>query len=292
MLAYPGIAPLTVATSGATVGVLVTSGSGDAYGWWPTPLVVNGNDARSAANLMAAVEGLTDRTNFLGEHMIDWTRGGTWATWAPGVAWGGHLSIDHSPTADGATGLAAKGGSVNGPGLDGFAGGGNAFGTRGTGSGTGPGVIGVAGGSAGTPGVKSSGGPLYIDTDIAAGSAPGAGKQYAGQIVKAWALIHVNGSGGATLTDNINVSAVAIFSTAVRLTFGTAFANATFAMTATVITPNASPVGAFASEPHGTRLATQCEVSITDLAVSAVAYADLASGGVAYDINVEVVGRQ
>lgn len=175
MLAYPGIAPLTVAVSGASPGILVTSGSGDTYGWWPTPLVVNGNDARNAANLMAAVEALTDRANFLGQHMIDWTRGGTWATWTPGVAWGGHLSIDHSSVADSSTGLAAKGGSTGGGGVNGIGGGGNAYGVKGDGSGNKPGgqfTGGLTGAGATCAGGATSGNGL--ESTATAGNGVGA----------------------------------------------------------------------------------------------------------------------
>lgn len=172
---YPGIAPLAVAVSGASPGILVTSGSGDAYGWWPTPLVVNGNDARNAANLMAANEALTDRTNFLGQHMIDWVRGGTWATWTPGVAWGGHLSIDHSTTADSATGLAARGGSVNGGGVNGLGGGGNAYGVKGQGTGTVAGLWGVGDPASSGPGLTSTGGATGNGAVVTGGATGGNG---------------------------------------------------------------------------------------------------------------------
>ena len=81
MQLYPGIAPLTVNPSGSgSPGIVVTSGASDTHGWWPSPLVVQGNDPRSAANLNAAVEAAIDRINWIGWRVIDWIAGGSY-TW-------------------------------------------------------------------------------------------------------------------------------------------------------------------------------------------------------------------
>lgn len=84
---YPGLAPLTVNISGTgSNGVLVSSGSGDPHGIWPTPLEMTGGDKRFAVNMMAAVESLTSRTNWLAWRMPDFIAGGTY-TWTGFVTW-------------------------------------------------------------------------------------------------------------------------------------------------------------------------------------------------------------
>ena len=80
MQLYPGLAPLTVNTSGSgSPGVLVSSGSADPHGAFPTPNEMVGGDPRLAAQLMAAVESLTSRTNWLGWHTLDIFAGGDYS---------------------------------------------------------------------------------------------------------------------------------------------------------------------------------------------------------------------
>ncbi len=224
MTPYPGIAQLVVATSGAAPGIIVTSGSGDAHGWWPTPLIVQGNDARNAANLNAAVESLTDRSNWIGWRAIDWIAGGDYRSLFGGqVMIANSVIIDRSGTSDliaalvvkgttgstvlaadisgsGTSGRAARftgassadvavlivGGSTTGDGLHVTAQAGNSTAIIGTGHGSGSGVVANAGGTAGTPSVRAQSGPVLVDTNLGSpGTAPGANMLWAEGIIKA-----------------------------------------------------------------------------------------------------------
>lgn len=92
---YPGLAPLAVNTSGAgSAGVLVSSGSSDPHGIWPTPNEMVGGDKRFAGNLNASPESLTSRTNWLGWRCVDWIAGGSYpwtaaVSLANAMAWSG-----------------------------------------------------------------------------------------------------------------------------------------------------------------------------------------------------------
>lgn len=80
MQLYPGVAKLAVISSGPSgSGLILTSGASDAHGWWPTPLVVVGNDARSSTNLPAAVQAVTDRSNWIGWRTLDIWGGGDYS---------------------------------------------------------------------------------------------------------------------------------------------------------------------------------------------------------------------
>lgn len=63
LTAYPGIAPYASWVSQLPNGIAFANGN-----IWPTPREMTGGDPRSAVNLMAAVEGLTSRTNTLAWH--------------------------------------------------------------------------------------------------------------------------------------------------------------------------------------------------------------------------------
>jgi hypothetical protein len=128
---FPGVAPLTVNTIGTgSPGVLVTSGAADPHGSWPTPIEATGNDSRTAANLMAAVESLTDRTNWNAWRTIDVIAGGDYRSlFQAQVFLANILEIDRSALhgggvttltvfgdADGGTALLAQATSANGNG--------------------------------------------------------------------------------------------------------------------------------------------------------------------------------
>lgn len=132
--------------------------------------------------------------------------------------------------------------------------------------------------------------PLH-SSHTSAGTSSGANKFTIDAATKAWAWIAVDGAGGWTVMDNVNVSAVAIAGTqGLRLTFAQSFANANFCVVGTVTDKN-SGVGAVLTETHAGRLSSQVTVAITDLSAPG-AYVDLVSGGVAFHVNVMVTGRQ
>lgn len=95
MQLYPGVAPLTIIASGAVVvGDILTSGASDPHGWFPGPLTVEGNDPRSAANLMAAVEAVTDRINWLGWRVLDIWGGGDYSAATGPIKVGGFWTFE------------------------------------------------------------------------------------------------------------------------------------------------------------------------------------------------------
>lgn len=80
MILYHGLNPVTVFPGTPAAG----------YGFFPGPLETQGGDKRSSANLNAAVESLTSRTNFLGWRTINIVDGGTYtfiSTVNVGNAW-------------------------------------------------------------------------------------------------------------------------------------------------------------------------------------------------------------
>lgn len=146
MQLFPGIAPLTVATSGAGPGVIVTSGPTDTHGWWPGPFEAQGNDPRSAANLMAMGEALTDRTNWIGWRVADFIFGGDYIALFRGlVQFGNVWTLDRSWNNGTEAVVQIFGPTGGGNSLDVFAGGGNGNAVRGSGFGTGSGLVGIGG---------------------------------------------------------------------------------------------------------------------------------------------------
>lgn len=110
---YPGLAPLTVITSGPSgLGLVLSSGGSDPHGVWPTPNEMVGGDKRFAVNLMAAVESLTSRTNWGAWRTIDIIGGGNYTGAHGVVALGGTWTW--TPPA-GAQALAASGSASSAP---------------------------------------------------------------------------------------------------------------------------------------------------------------------------------
>jgi hypothetical protein len=115
---YPGNGALGTG-SGGYGNILNSGGPSFATGNWPTPIEATGNDNRTAANLMAAVESLTDRTNWLGWRTPDWISGGDYRTGflsVTPVQIASVLVIDRSALTDGLTTLTLKGASSGGGG--------------------------------------------------------------------------------------------------------------------------------------------------------------------------------
>lgn len=212
MQLYPGVAAPTIsATPGAAApGTIVTTGPSDSLGWYPEPDEVQDGDRRNAGNYDSSIEPLRDSINWCAQHIVDFARGGNWATWTPSVTLGCALTLEqvlsvnaasgqvavivngasgqvavevfsNGATAIGAVVLTGNGTAVS------ATGGGTGHGVVGTGGPTnGHGVVGTAGGSGGA-GVKGtafasgdvsllgSQGPLQLDTNIPLGTSPNLG---------------------------------------------------------------------------------------------------------------------
>lgn len=254
MQLYPGLAPLTVNTSGSgSPGVLVSSGSADPHGVWPTPDEMVGADPRLAANLMAAVEGLTSRSNWISWRIPDPIAGGDYRSLFTGaVTVANQYTVDRSAINDVTVAITAQGGGGGGPGGDFYQGPGNAsggWGLRGTGgnsSAGGVGIIGIGGsvsgaGVKGTPGaanniaVWANGGRLFVDTNIAGPSTtPFTNSLYATNIAKAWGNANTNGSGAAAVGGGFNFASATIATTTMTVNFATPMADAFYDVSVTI----------------------------------------------------------
>lgn len=274
MQLFPGIAPLTVATSGAGPGVIVTSGPTDTHGWWPGPFEAQGNDPRSAANLMAMGEALTDRTNWIGWRVADFIFGGDYIALFRGlVQFGNVWTLDRSwnngteavvqifgPTgggdalavfAGGANGNAIKaqafgaGLSLNGIGtVQGVAKTGtDTPGGDFTGDGTAPGMRATAGSSADVPAIECvDGGIKFQSYAIAEADLLPANTFAQAHFARCHGVLRTDGAGGIGSTgQGINILSFGISGQFVLVTLATSMVNASFAVVGTFQTTSGTP---------------------------------------------------
>jgi hypothetical protein len=108
-VAYPGINPLTINTSGAGgPGVVVNDTS---HGLFTVPLVVQGNNDVTAGNIAAADQGEQNSLNWLGWRTIDWIAGGTW-TWTAQVNMSNALVMNGDFVMNGPQNVLGNGGTL------------------------------------------------------------------------------------------------------------------------------------------------------------------------------------
>lgn len=242
MQPYAAVAPLTVISTGTpAAGQILTSGATDPHGWWPVPLVVVGNDARSSTNLPAAVQAATDRTNWLGWRTLDIWGGGNYLAARGTVQIGG---LWEWQPATGAQAIVASGTSASNPlvgfvqngtgdALDVVQNGAGAVATltagaavaaaaavivdasastvtaiSGIGGGTNPGLLGTAGTVSGSPAIRSKNGPVQLlgTGAVAAPSTPISNAVYGNSFDK----FAVNATGATINGTSLNVASVAI----------------------------------------------------------------------------------
>lgn len=271
MQLYPGIAPLTVSTSGAADGIIVTSGASDAHGWWPGPLVAQGNDPRSAANLMAAAEANTDRLNWLGWRALDVVGGGTYA-WTAGLTlsnifvFNGDVSLlgPSNNVAGNAVlniGLMVLGSPTvgtlqfNGDTASFITGivGSNGFTITSTttntaaltlnGNGTGPALNAIASGSPDAPSVLCTGGGITFQSyPIAEADLLPANTFAQAHFARCHGVLRTDGAGGIGSTgQGINILSFGISGQFVLVTLATSMVNASFAVVGTFQTTSGTP---------------------------------------------------
>lgn len=239
MQPYPGVAPFTPLSTPPGKGV------------FPTPDVVT-TDPRSAANLMAAVQALTDRSNWEGWRAIDWQHVGT-ASYTP----------------QGTVQFLPNGGN------------GWYFGclVRLMGTTT-------IGGTTTISGTTTIANVPSFSVDPAANADVGRNALTSLGQAKAWAEITTTGAGGVTMDDGYNIASVTYGGTGTssyaQVTFAHAMASSTYAVIAESDATTLIHAKAYLRTANGFR------IKATDYAGTALDIGAMS----ATKINVLVFGRQ
>lgn len=257
---YPGVAPLTVNTSGiGGPGIIVSGGGTDPHGSWPTPVEVTGNDNRTSGNTMSMGEGLTDRDNWLGWRVPDYINGGDYRSlFVSQVQMATPLVLDRSgllpdgfPTlilfgVTGRQAIQAYAGSGNENCAE-FTGSGNGTGLATLGGASGPGLVATSGASSPStvPAGKfwGPGGALDPCVEIVTGLLRFSGAQpaptdavpanhvSAKHIAKCWGHITSNGSASPVIDEAVNVASVVLSTSGLatmQVVFATPMANTNY----------------------------------------------------------------
>lgn len=210
------------------------------------------------------------------------------------------------------TGMTGTGGASSGTGVLGTGGAPNGTGVGGLGSGTGPGVFGTAGSSSaeGVVATGVSGGTglranssvtntvvAKLDgyVELLGGTAPAASTGFRDtltrkNLIKAWALVNTDGSGGVTVVDGFNVSGCSISTAALTCTLATAMASTNYAV---LVTPSTPTLGGTAMQPYelgASRTTTQVVIKGAPFGSSIATVVNWTTGAVG--VSFEVLGAQ